>query len=282
MKTRKIGKIIYWVIFILCCLAVGAFAGWHAWLTSIGGSLGLLCILLLVVLVFDLTYKKIWPKTTPAEKEPKIKILIRTTLQLVMGGTFGYGIIGIILRLLDGREDGFALYIGLIVMSVVIFILLLKATALQDQCMKEGLEQVKRERKNYGKDERLQAIGSKTGEVTLGITLMMILIFGALVSVFEPTNLNFVTVGLLCLFGTIVLLYWILFTLYDSEKLDIDKQTSLLGNLVRFLLSFIPSILLVIRWVLTGLSSVSIAFLVTFLLISVYLAVHLWYEKKYC
>jgi MFS family permease len=281
MKQSKVGKAAFWIIYILLFAAVGAVAGWHGALNSISGILLLLCALLLLALVLDAIYKKLWPKAEASPKENKLKLIVRTALQLAMGFTFAYGVMNIIVMLIDGYEYGFGLYIGFIVLSIAILFVLIAVPAIQNQQIKDELAEAKQELKIYHKDERLAVISEKAGYYTLGVTLMLILVFGALITIFPPNNFNVIPVGILGIFGLACIFYCVLFSLYDSGKIDIEKKRTLTGVSITFIISLVPPILMGVYWIKVGLSSIGIAFFAMFVMVAAYAALNLWFEKRY-
>jgi uncharacterized membrane protein len=295
MKRKKIVKGIFLGVKWLMFLGIGGFTGWQGWLNNWPGIAALIVLLGFIVLAFEAIEKKFWPKAEkvsneadgeeicqkqPEEKEPWMKVIVRTILQIGLGFCFAYGVLGLIMVLI-GREENYALHIGLIAASIVLLIILLTVRPLQNQETKDELAVVKKDFKTYGKDERLYLIGYKAGYITLGITIMLLLVFGALIAVFPPDNFNIITMGILGIFGITVILYIVLYTLFDNEKLDMSERKSIYGGITVLIISLVPPILLAVRWILAGLSGTAIAFFAVFVGVVMLLAFGLWYERKY-
>ena len=283
---KKISGLIFNIFCWLSFLGVGALWGLQGWFFDWRGIIGVIAVVVIIVLVMDVVNKRFWPKAEsedkkPVIKEPWVKVIFRMVLQVTMGGAFGFGLIGIIFALIDGNTGGFGYYIGCIVVSVIILLILLFVKPLQDQQVKNELAKAKKELKTYGKDERLVVIAHKAVYVTFGVTLMLLLIFGAFIAITPPDNYNIITMGILGIVGFSMLLYTILYALYDAEKLDVTKRKSVAMKGMIFIASVIPIILLGGIWIVNGLPSVGIAYLVAFVIVSVYTLVELWYACRY-
>ncbi|MCL2674016.1 MAG: hypothetical protein FWE92_01640 [Defluviitaleaceae bacterium] len=278
MISEKVGKRILTIVQILLLMGIGFFAGWNGWFDTVVGIAALVVISAFIVIVFDGIKKRLWPmpKSTAEEPEPRTKMIISTILKVAMGMFFTYGTLGAVFALIAGRESGFAFYITLIAISVVILAVLLNVRFVQD---KETVE-VTKEMKYYGKDERLKAIQYKAGYVTFGITLMLMLCFGAYLSVFPPYNFNVIPAGILIITVLAVVSFITMFTLYDGGKLDAESSSTR-GAVTMFVISLVPPILMGVRWVTAGLTNIGIAFFAVFVGVAVLSAWSLWFEKKY-
>ena len=278
MINEKVGKRILLTVQILLLMGIGAFAGWNNWFDSIIGIMALVVISASIVMVFDGIKKRLWPtlERTAEEPEPRMRLIVSNVLKAAMGMFFTYGVLGAIFALIDGREYGFTLYIVLIVISIVILIVLLNVRFVQD---KETVEATK-EMKYYGKDERLMALQNKAGHVTLWTTLMLMLCFGAYLSVFPPYNFNVIPAGILIITVLAVVSFITMFTLYDGGKLDAESSSTR-GAVTMFVISLVPPILMGVRWVTAGLTNMGIAFFVVFIGVVALSAWELWFEKKY-
>jgi len=281
-EGKRKGRVVFWVVYMLIMLGVGVLAGlfiqvWYGWI---------LFMLALVPLVLgaERLDKKFWPKqckeeASTAKPEWFLKKLVRTILQMFMGGAFGGGVVGLIFQLIYGGNV--APFLGLIGLSVALLVILSTVSALQDPEVKDEMETVKKEMKYYCKDERLKRISYKAGYICFGMLLLLLLLFGAVLAVFPPMNFNVIPLGILGIVGVSAVLFLVLFTLYDGEKLDPESKKPIRGGLLAFLLSLIPLALLGIRWVLAGLSGMGVTFFAVFLLVTVLLAWDLWFERKY-
>ncbi|MCL2084701.1 MAG: hypothetical protein FWH06_05540 [Oscillospiraceae bacterium] len=284
MKKSKIGKHIFSVFYWLLFFGIGVLWGWHGWLENPKGIAGLIGLLLFLVLTLEAIKKKCWPKAEPetkAVKEPWLKIIVRTTLQLVMGGSFSFGVVSIIFALIQGNDERLPIYIGCIGLSIVLTVILIVARPLQDQQAKTEIDKAKRDFRHYGKDERLRNLEHKAGYITLGVTLMLLLVFGAFITVFPPANYNIITVGILGIFGIAVILLLVLYGLFDAEKLDGAKKATTRGRVAVFLISLAPPALMGIQWAAAGLTNIGIAFFAVFVCVAAGSAVELWYHIKY-
>ncbi|MCL2051194.1 MAG: hypothetical protein FWG91_05645 [Lachnospiraceae bacterium] len=284
-KQKKIGKIIFNTFYWLLFLAVGAIWGVKGWLLNWRGIIGIIILVVFLVLLLEAINKKCWKEPAKEEekqrKEPWLKIITRTAMQVTMGGAFSFGLISIIFCLIDGNNEGIVLYIGCIAVSIVLYIILLAVRPLQEQQVKDEIDKTKKDFKNYGKDERLEAIQQKAGFITLGATLMLLLSFGAVIAEYPPANYNIITVGILGIFGIAVLLFMVLHGLYNAEKLDVNKKNTAGKNLIIFIVCLIPPALLAVKWIIAGLTSIGIAFFVVFVCNAINAAFELWYVKKY-
>jgi len=281
-EGKRKGKIAFWVIYMLFMLGIGALAGlfiqvWYGWI---------LFILALVPLVLgaERLDKKFWPKqckedASMAKPEFFAKKLLRTILQMFMGGAFGGGVVGLIFQLIYGGNV--APFLGLIGLSVVLLVILTTVSALQDQETKDEMDTVKKEMKYYSKDERLKRISYKAGYICFGVMLALLLLFGAILAVFPPVNFNIVPVGILGIVGVSAVLFLVLFTLYDGEKLDPESKKPIRGGVLAFVLSLVPLILLGIWWAVEGLSGMGITFFGVFLLVTILLGWDFWFARKY-
>jgi len=278
MINEKVGKRILLTVQILLLMGIGAFAGWNNWFDSIIGIAALVVISASIVMVFDGIKKRLWPtlEKTAEEPEPRMKLIVSNVLKAAMGMFFTYGVLGAIFALISGREYGFTLYIVLIVISIVILIVLLNVRFVED---KETVEATK-EMKYYGKDERLMALQNKAGHVTLWTTLMLMLCFGAYLSVFPPYNFNVIPAGILIITVLAVVSFITMFTLYDGGKLDAENSSTR-GVVLMFVISLVPPILTGVRWVTAGLTNMGIAFFAVFAGVAALSAWSLWFEKKY-
>jgi len=275
MINEKVGKRILLTVQILLLMGIGAFAGWNNWFDSIIGIMALVVISASIVMVFDGIKKRLWPtlERTAEEPEPRMRLIVSNVLKAAMGMFFTYGVLGAIFALIDGREYGFTLYIVLIVISIVILIVLLNVRFVQD---KETVEATK-EMKYYGKDERLMALQNKAGHVTLWTTLMLMLCFGAYLSVFPPYNFNVIPAGILIITVLAVVSFITMFTLYDGGKLDAESSSTR-GAVTMFVISLVPPILMGVRWVTAGLTNLGIVCFVVFIGVVVMAAWELWFE----
>ncbi|MCL2717407.1 MAG: hypothetical protein FWE14_01300 [Lachnospiraceae bacterium] len=284
---NKIGKIIFNIFYWLFFLGLGVLWGWQGWLNDWRGIISLIGLTVFFVLSLEAVNKKFWPKQalenneTAVIKEPWAKIIIRTALQVTMGGTFTFGLICTIFALIDGNNEDIFIYIGCMVVSIIILAVLIMVRPIQDQQAKYEIDKAKKDFKNIGKDERLKAIQHKAGYITLGVTLILLLVFGALITVFPPANYNLITMGILSIFGIAVALFTVLHGLYDAEKLDITKQSTIGGKTIVFLISLIPPALLAAQWIIAGLSNIGIAFFVVFVCVTINNAFDLWHMCKY-
>jgi len=274
------GKVAFWVVYMLFMLGVGALAGlfirvWYGWI---------LFMLALVPLVLgaDGLSKRLWPKPVDPEKremkpELLVKKLIRTILQMFMGGAFGGGVVGLILQLIHGGDV--APFLGLIGLSIVLLIILAAVPFVQDQETKDEIDAAKKEMQY--KDERVAKIGYKAGQICFGVTLALLLLFGAFLTVFPPVNFNVIPVGILGIIGISAILYTVLVVLFGEEKLDVEADLSVQGRMAIFLISLIPPTLLGIWWAMEGLSSMGITFFAAFLFVTLLAAWELWFARKY-
>ena len=276
-KRVNVGKVAFWTVYILLMAGLGAFVGYFA--SGWWGWALLLVIVVACVFLVEWMSKKLWPK--PGQEKPAdplVKRIIRTVIQCLMGGTFGGGLVGLIFALLHGWNV--LPFLGLLAVSVALLVVLLTVKPVQDQEMKDEMDTLKKEIKHYDKDERLHAIGFKTGYLCFGVTLYLFLLFGAFLAEFPPENFNVIPVGVLGILGVATLLYLIVFNLYDSEKLDIEKR-GCDGGIVTLLISVVPVILMGARWVMTGLTNMGLVFLVVFVLVLILQVVEVWMKRKY-
>jgi len=143
------------------------------------------------------------------------------------------------------------------------------------------MDTMRKEFKNYHKDERLNLIGDKAAAICFWITLMLFLTFGAFLAEHPPQNPNVIPMGLLGLVSAAFILYIVLFNLYDSEKLDAEKRESLIADIVSILFGLIPTVFLGVRWATTGLTNMGIAFLAVFVLATGFSVWSMWYTRKH-
>ncbi|MCL2569325.1 MAG: hypothetical protein FWE12_07885 [Oscillospiraceae bacterium] len=286
MKKQTIGKIAFWTIYLLLAAGMGALTarfipGWHGWAI-------LFVALMTLIAVSEWISKKLWPKATcenenaeTTEKGSRIKWIIRTAVGMTCGGTFAAGVMMLVFALIRGQEGGFLLPIGLITLSILCLVILSTVRPIQDQATKKEMDTMRKEFKHYHKDERLSVIGDKASAICFWATLMFVLMFGAVLAEFPPQNPNVIPMGLLGLASVVFILYVVLFNLYDSEKLDVTMRESLAADIVGLLLGLVPALALGIRWMVTGLTNMSIAFLAVFLIATGFSVWSMWYTRKH-
>jgi len=286
VKDKKIYKHIFNIFCLFGFFGVGVFWGYKGWFSDWPGVVGLIAIVTILALVMDIVNKRFWPKpksesTGPTKKESLTKLIISTVLQVTMGGAFTFGLIGIVYSLVSGNNDKLEYYIVCITVSIVLLLVLIFVKPLQDQQVKEGLEITKKDFKSYGKDERLEFITHKAVYVTFGVTLILLLICGAFITIYPPDNFNVITVGVLGIVGFSVLFYIVLVNLYNAEKIDVTKRESKCGKALIFTASLIPIISLGIIWIINGLPNVGIAYFIAFIIASAFALADLWYVCRY-
>ena len=148
--------------------------------------------------------------------------------------------------------------------------------------MKEKEAEIRKTIKQHNNDERLHVINNKAYSISFGVTLKLLLIFGAFISVFPPENFNIIPIGILSIVGIAVALSIILNRLYYNDVLDIERPPNSVHSIIRgFLFCLIATVLMGIRWFTIGLSGMGIAFFAVFAVLLILLAFNLHVAKKF-
>ncbi|MCL2212715.1 MAG: hypothetical protein FWB93_02635 [Oscillospiraceae bacterium] len=304
MKNRKkftVGRVLFEIVYWTLMLAFGGFAGWNNWLESVVGAIGFFVVLLVLAIGSNAIRRKFWPKQTPtketgdgtiiteeghAKKDNPLLLILRTSLQLVMGGAFGLSAVGLIFTAfeLPGLWNIWV-YLGLLALSIVILLVIIYIPFFQDAEQKIELakvqkdwEETKKEMPYYIKDERIMGNAHKAASDCFNFMIYPLLIFGAILAEFPPSNFNIVTGGIIVFVVSIYIIYATVLELYNSGKLDASKPER--PSIILRTLCFLPPILLCVRWATSGLSSMGIAFLVVFVLASILLVLDYILRRK--
>jgi len=207
------------------------------------------------------------PQSPPAKLKGPLKYII-LVLQLGAGGLFGYSIVSLIFRFIDGHDGGLGIYIGLLGLSVVVFVAALIIQLSKDSEVKKELSTVKDEMKFYETDERVNSISHKAGYIALWAVLATLLLFGGAVVALPIENINILTVGILgiCALGVVI---YVSFVAHYSEakNFSITSANPRL-KIIFFALSLVPLILMGLQWIFNGLSSAGIAFFAAYVIAS--------------
>jgi len=282
-KKRRRRRRGLFILEMIILILVGAGVGWFF---SDSGFLILIGVIVLIapIVGFFGWLKKRYaeaPCENPEEAappEPRTKRALRLILQLSLGASFGFGVVGLLMLLIGGQAGGYAVYIGSLALGVVLIILMLATSGVHDP----ELKAIKKEMKYYNNDERIQAISYKAGYKAFGLGMILMLLFGAAIAVLPIGNGNVIAAGFLAIFAVTAIIYIFLFNRYDADKGKGQSEKSCLrSSIIQFAISLLPLILIGLRWIFTEISGAGIAFFVAFALVSSFLLINVWYELKW-
>ena len=202
--------------------------------------------------------------TKPPKAQRKV---VLTMLHGAVGFTIAYGLFGIVYSLIIGYEGSYGFYIGSIILGAMLIIV----AGSRDREFKEEINVVKKEMHLYEKDERIMGNYYKASGQTLWVTLAVLLVFGAVVVIMPITDINIIAFAILGICALGFLLYTVLFNIYEGDKEPCEKSDKrrLFESGAKFILSLVPVILLLFRWILYGLSGVGITFFFVFIIVSI-------------
>ena len=112
----------------------------------------------------------------------------------------------------------------------------------------------------------------KAGYFTLWVIWGALLIFGAAMAIgSDCSNLHFAAFGILIICAAGLVLWLVLFSLFENEKLSFtnpDKYHNMRGSIIIFALSLIPVIIVATLWIVRGLSPVGTAYFAAFAVVA--------------
>ena len=275
VKNAKRIRWIVAIIEILVLMAMGALPVLIIGRSGVASLVVTLALVMAVIGVFALIrqrYPEIFAKQVsekPVEVSKSRKALT-TMLQAAAGFCIAFGLISLIVAVIQGYEGSYALYIGSILLGVAIIILLSTVPAVQDPELRQEMDTVKKDMKYYDKDERYIAITHKAGHYTLWTALSLLLIFGAALAVFEVRDIGVAVWGILGICISVFVLWIVLFTIYDGDKDNAKKPRGdgMRSSIITFVVSLLPVSLMAARWVLHDLNSMGRAFFFVFVFVS--------------
>lgn len=200
-------------------------------------------------------------------------------MQMCAGGLFGYSAVSILFRLIDGNNDGFLTYLGMIGAAVVIFAIAIILQTRRDEVLKKEFSNLGTEIKLTETDERVTNLSYKAGYISMWSVLAMLLFFGGAVAAVPIENPNTIAVGMLMICAAGVVIYATFFTRFQEGK-DLSPCRVKLA-FTFFGLSLIPLALIVLQWIFNGLSATGIAFFAAFVIVSVALLAEAIMQKKF-
>ena len=273
-----------WIIRIIefiLLLSAGGAAGYFldGWLILLAAVVLALVIMGLFHFLRTRKFPELYEKPeAECEAKPKVstpKKVITTILYVIMGASFTFGAVSVIMLLIRGYEGSYTLYIGAIVLAVVIFVVMLAVPPLRDPEVEKELEAVKKEMRYIEKDERVIANKRKAGAYTLWTALALLLISGAAITVFPVENINIITGGILGLCAVAFIIYSVLLAIYegDKDKGETPGKNEIRNCTILFILSLPPLIFMGVWWILRGLMTMGIAFFAAFAVVSVVLLI---------
>ena len=274
-KKQKRLKLLYNIGYFLFMLALGGTWGRFIPLDGMLSIFGLLATAIGFISLSLALEKRLFPKPVDenTRKEPKLPLrIIGTAVYAGFGFFTVLGLMGLGYALWFGEPiiGENLVFVGFLVAGFLLMLAIVFMPAAVDPAMKE----VRQEMKYYGKDERMQLITYKTGFYTLAVLLLAILAFGAIISVFPPSNPNAVPLGILGLFLFAAFVYIGIFAYYDNGANEGKEPNEVRSSILWFLVTLVPVFLMAAWWILNGLYQMGIVFFIVFILQAIYCLVN--------